>query len=287
MAIRVREFMPDRELPEDGVIIFTGRSGSGKTFLISDIFGYYSKKVTIAVLMCGSKDTAREFADNHFPASFIYDEWNPERLKQMYEKHEKMVEEGKKSKLLIILDDLAYLQMGLKNNETISRILFNGRHAKILCFISLQYCKGLPPALRQQVKLIFACAEKNPENRKKIYESFNPVFKTFDDFDKVMLACTKNYESVVLDNRQKESYEIRDNVFFYKAKRAMIKLDPRSKCWSYHRRFFKSSKTPPITDNPSSTKRTPSREVEKIYLKPRTQQQQQSTSSGSRFLKRA
>lgn len=205
------------QLPDSGIIVFTGRTESGKTTLIMDILYQYRHKIDIPILMCGSKETTAEFR-RHIPGVLCWDGFYPERLQRMYEWLEHMTEMGKHYKVCLIFEDLAYLKNSIANDQTIGRIAFNGRHVGILTMISTQYPKNFGPALRQQTRLCFACAEKSPDYREKIYSAFNQCFYNFNDFDKVMKSCTKNYECLVLNNQYTNSDEITDNVHFYKAK---------------------------------------------------------------------
>lgn len=232
------KFDPELQLPEYGVIVFTGRSGSGKTVCILDILSFYKDRIDQPIVMCGSKDTCKDYA-KHIPASFVWNGFFPDRLKTMYEKQERNVEMGKDNVLLIILDDLAYLKRSLNKDQTINRILYNGRHAHIIMFIAMQYCKDITPDLRQQVKLIFACSEKNPQNRERLYTAFNPVFRNFNDFDKCMQACTNNHEVFVLNNQHTSSSAISDNVNYYKAKlNRKYLVNECGPIWGYHRRKY-------------------------------------------------
>jgi hypothetical protein len=80
----------------------------------------------------------------------------------------------------------------------------------------MQYCMDLPPALRANVDYVFLLRENILQNREKLYKSFFGIFPSFDMFNKVMDACTENYECLVLDNTVK-SNRIQDCVFWYKA----------------------------------------------------------------------
>jgi len=235
---RIYRFDPKTQLPEFGVMVFTGRSDSGKTVCIIDIMNYYRDKVDQAVVMCGSKDTCKQYA-KRIPNMFVWNGFFPERLKAMYEKAERDVEMGKKRTILIVLDDLAYLKTAINKDPTISRILYNGRHARIILIIAMQYCKDIGPDLRQQVRLTFACAEKNPQNRERLYDAFNPIFQNFPDFDMCMQACTKNYEVFVLNNQHTQSSNICDNVNYYKARiDHTYRINRHGSMWKYHKKMY-------------------------------------------------
>src|SRR5689334_9242682 len=56
----VYEFDPKRQLPRQGIIVFAGRTGTGKTTAIFDILYYYRKKLDVVIAFVGSEETALE-----------------------------------------------------------------------------------------------------------------------------------------------------------------------------------------------------------------------------------
>ena len=106
-------------------------------------------------------------------------------------------------------------------------------------FISMQYAKTLGPQLRQQATFIFATREKNPENRTRIYESFNTVCHSRTEFDALFTACTQNREMLVLSNIFSESDSVEDNAFWYKAKmRKHFKVNRKSVAWQLSKQLY-------------------------------------------------
>ena len=101
----------------------------------------------------------------------------------------------------------------------------------------MQYCMDLPPALRANVDYVFILRENIIQNREKLYKSFFGIFPTFDMFNKVMDACTENYECIVLDNTSK-SNKIEDCVFWYKAKMHKNFKVGAPEYWAEHKRSF-------------------------------------------------
>ena len=123
----------------------------------------------------------------------------------------------------------------------------NGRHWKIFFMLTMQYCMDLPPALRANVDYVFILRENIIQNREKLYKSFFGIFPTFDMFNKVMDACTENYECVVLDNTSK-SNRIEDCVFWYKATiRKNFKVGA-PEYWQAHKKMITTKKNGPRID---------------------------------------
>jgi len=103
--------------------------------------------------------------------------------------------------------------------------------------LTMQYCMDLPPALRANVDYIFLLRENILQNREKLYKSFFGIFPNFDMFNKVMDACTENYECLVLDNTVK-SNKIQDCVFWYKASVRKNFRVGSPDLWKLHKKMF-------------------------------------------------
>ena len=80
----------------------------------------------------------------------------------------------------------------------------------------MQYCMSIKPALRLCLDYIFIFREAISANRKKLYEQYCGMFPTQDVFNKVLDACTENYQCLVI-NQRNTSNRIEDCVFYYKA----------------------------------------------------------------------
>jgi len=81
---------------------------------------------------------------------------------------------------------------------------------------AVQYLMDLGPALRTQVDYCFALRENVISNRERLHKYFFGVFPRFEEFSRVLDACTANYECLVIDNTV-QSNNITDCVFWYKA----------------------------------------------------------------------
>jgi hypothetical protein len=79
----------------------------------------------------------------------------------------------------------------------------------------MQYCMDLPPDLRANIDFVFLLRENIVANQMKLWKNFFGIFPTFQSFQETFMACTENYECLVLDNTSK-SNKIEDCVFWYK-----------------------------------------------------------------------
>jgi hypothetical protein len=233
---KIERFDP-RTLPDAGVVMFIGRSGSGKTYAINDIV-YHKRRFPLAIGIFGSEDTAAEFSEK-IPDLFIHSSWDEKMMTDIYEKQERDVRMKRASPLLIIIDDLMHQKNLLEHSKVMQRIFFSGRHARILLLLSMQYCKNLGPDMRQQVQFTFVTYEKLPVNRRRLYDTFNNVFHTFTEFDAVMQALTQDYTMMVLSNIFNASDSIQENVFWYKArKHRKYRVGKHGPMWRRQRRDY-------------------------------------------------
>lgn len=132
----IRKFDP-KLVPDLGVVVFVGRSGSGKTVAMTDILHSKRKKFDRFLVMSGSTDTTAHFA-KHIPPICVFDGFDEQRLNAIHREQQANVARGIHKPILIILDDLMYQSKVLEKSEVMNQIFMNGRHADILVFISMQ-----------------------------------------------------------------------------------------------------------------------------------------------------
>jgi len=236
VIVKIDKFNP-RKLPDEGVIAFIGRTASGKSFCMNDIL-YHKRHFQRVIAYCGSEDTSAELRKK-VPDMLIHDEWDEKLITDIYDKQERQVRLGTAKHLLIIVDDMMHHKDLLKCSHTMQRIFFNGRHAKILLLLSMQYCKNLGPDMRQQISYTFLSFEKLPVNRRILYDTFNNVFSSYNEFDGVFKTLTQNYTVLVLSNAFSFSDAIDANVFWYKAKRHNhYRIGKHSAIWKCQKRKY-------------------------------------------------
>ena len=237
----IYRFDPKTQLPQYGVMCYTGRTGSGKTVLMLDHLYHLRNRLDIVMLFCGSKETTKEYR-RHIPGILTFDGFFPDVIENVYNWLETQVEFGRRIRVCLIFDDLAYLKGSISNHPIMTRIAYNGRHAGILCMMALQYAKNVSVGFRNQVRFVFSAAENAKSNRERIYEAFNPIFSSFKDYDKVFTACTENYEAFVASCTYTGSSKVKDNVFYTKANlkrtKGRWKVNKGGIMWSFNRANF-------------------------------------------------
>lgn len=259
----LKRFNP-RTMDRSRACVFIGGSGTGKSSLMTSIL-HANKDIPAGIVF-----SPTESADPHFskfiPDIFIYDDWDEQKLEDlmiMQMKAKKSVEsieteieycnkngrqrdvqvlkEKKRARELamrkfVVLDDCAY-KKGITRSETLRKLFMNGRHWGILTLFSVQYCVDLDISLRGNAGYIFVCRESIINYRRRIYENFLGMLPNFQVFEKVMDACTQNYECLVLDRTQK-STRVEDCLFWFKAEPHYDFRIGSDRLWNFHRKNY-------------------------------------------------
>jgi len=200
-------------------IILIGSKRTGKTYLIRDLM-HYIRKIPTGIIITGSEGSSEVFSQ-FFPKSCIFNEVNKDmimRFKKIVKTQRKLRKKGTTEDFscFILFDDCGYDNKILKET-IINGIFMNGRHWNILLIMAVQYCKSIPPAMRQNADYVFIMRQPSFIEREKIWKDFGgniPDLKTFND---IMDHCTENYGCVLFDNTT-HSNHLEKTVFWYRAK---------------------------------------------------------------------
>lgn len=236
MNINLRKF-DMRSIPDDNVVVMIGKRNTGKSFLVKDLL-YYKQNMPVGCVISGTEG-ANSFYSSMIPKSFIHTEFKPQIVDKLLARQKKEVDKLKAGvqtdpRLFFIMDDCMY-DSSWTRDRGVRALFMNGRHWKILYIITMQYPLGIPPTLRTNIDYIFILRENYWQNRKRIYEQFAGMFKTFESFCQVMDQCTENYECLVIHNNAK-SNKLEDQVFWYKADAHSDFKIGSSKFWNYDKK---------------------------------------------------
>ena len=212
-AIRVRKFDP-RTIKESRIIFIIGKRHTGKSVLMKDLL-YHMPRPDYVLAMAPTEDTLKVFR-SFLPESCIFDHFSQEKLERTVTLQRELVNRGRKRTVLIILDDCLY-QKGVLKSNAMRSIFFNGRHDHISLMCAAQYMMEVDVSLRTNIDYLFTMRENILTNRQKLFKYYFGQFAKFDDFDKVMTACTQDYKALCLDGTVATTESPTDCVMWYKA----------------------------------------------------------------------
>jgi len=232
-------------MANNSVVFLVARRGSGKSTNCIGIFSSKRSEFSYGIAFVGNKNTIADYA-KIMPQTFIYENYQPEVLKDLIDHQERIVaEKGRKNTpyVYVIVDDCFWQKGEITNDAQILRLLNNGRHFNIFFVLSMHYSLTIKPMLRQQVDYVFLSYEKVPLYRERLYKNYNVAFKTQHEFDLCMMTATKNYGTLVLDNHSSQSDKLEDNVFWWKSRAledggAKFKVNKHGTWWKYHKLHF-------------------------------------------------
>jgi hypothetical protein len=213
-SISIREFDPTTV--KDGAIVgVVGRRGSGKSVIIKDLL-YYKRHIPAGLVFSGT-ESGNGYFSTFIPEIFVFDDFDEATLEKLVERQKRDARKGRLGKVFVVMDDLAF-DNSIMKKKIIRAIFLNGRHWNIFLIFSSQYVSDLgPPAIRANIDVLLVCREAINANRWRLYSMFFGCFNTFEDFNRVLNACTEDYGVLVLDNT-KLSNDPQDCVFHWKAK---------------------------------------------------------------------
>lgn len=235
MNIQIKRFNPSVIEP-NRVLLFIGKRNTGKSTLVKDIM-WFNKSIPIGMIMSPTEES-NSFYKSMIPDLFIYNDYDPDAVDKLIKRQRKAVKKGMKNpNAFLLLDDCMYDSKKITKDKNIRYIFMNGRHVKLMLYLTMQYCMDLSPDLRANIDYIFVLRENILANKEKIYKNFFGIFPSFDIFNQVMTKCTENFECLVLDNTSR-SNDVEDVVFYYKAVvRGNFKVGS-SEFWQHHKKHY-------------------------------------------------
>ena len=273
MSISLSKFNPrkieERRISGSGpaTCVFIGKRGTGKSTLVADIL-YYLRKINAGVAISATEDGNAYYA-KFIPDILIHSEYKPELIQQIITRQKKVITADNKSRdgdVFVLLDDCMYDKKMIRD-VNIRGIFMNGRHWRITFMLTMQYCMDLPPDLRANIDYVFILRENIIQNQEKLYKNFFGIFPHFSVFQDVLNSCTEGYDCLVLDNTSK-SNNIKDCVFWYKAKpNRHFKIGSKD-LWKYCKKNYDEKKAKTIQDyDPKKLKKknTPGVTVKKLH----------------------
>jgi hypothetical protein len=219
-------------------VLYLGRSGSGKSEAMRGILRHVN--VDLAAAFCPTDETCAELA-KIIPPSLIH----PRLDVQVVQSALQMQKEDahREPTLALIFDDTGFSRKDWASN-TMREAIMNARHHRTALHFSMQYIKSIDPSIRSNVSYIVACAENIHANKRALWQCFFGIIPTYQEFDTLFTACTRDYSCIVLDQTQ-PSASIENSIFWF---RADVNAPPFRMCkpvfWTLHRKV-----KPPVEEN--------------------------------------
>jgi hypothetical protein len=195
--------------------LIIGCRGSGKSVLLKDLLFQTRSHYDAGTAMTATHTTA-EVLRNIFPPDLVHEDgYNFEVVDKLLAFAKDLATKEKERNFLLLLDDCAFDDKIMKSSA-MKEIHLNGRHSRLTLMSTTQYMLTVSPLIRTNIDYVFALADNNIANRKRLYNYFFGCFPTFGQFDAVFREVTRDYGCLVLDNTNKTG-SISDSVSWYKA----------------------------------------------------------------------
>ena len=199
--LHLEKFDPKTAKPHR-IWLIIGTRGSGKSVLLQDLLFQTKGAFDYGLAMTATYSSAQTLR-KLFPPCFVFDQgYNFDIADAMLANAKQFASEGKEKAGLLLLDDCAFDDKIMKS-DTMRELHLNGRHAKITLMSTTQYCLTVSPLLRANIDYILCMQDNVIANRKRLHNFFFGCFETFQQFDSVFKAVTKDYGCLVLDNTDK------------------------------------------------------------------------------------
>ena len=192
----VKKLIPQTIQPNSNTLIVAARN-RGKSTLAFDLLMHTRHNYDICLAICPTLST-RQTLENIIPKCFIYSEFDLFLIDNIINTAKNFIEQGKSRNILLFLDDCLGNKSHL-NSAAIREIFLNGRHYKISTIICAQYLYDLNTTIRSNVDYVFALRESNPQNRKKLFQTFGGMFANEKEFADMLNRTTADFESMVID----------------------------------------------------------------------------------------
>ncbi len=252
------------------IMALIGKRGSGKSVLVSEFF-YVNRKNMHRVVVFSSTEGVNQFYSAFVPKSFIHTKYDVEKLKSIYDAQKAFINANQldakkkgikyeknthKDNLVIVIDDFMHLK-NIYASETMRDLAFNGRHSNISMILLVQYAMILPSAYRAQIDICFMFKEVINANKKRLYDYYAGMFKTYSEFERIFDRMTNNWECMVIamtNNSESVQGGIENMCYWYKATQPPKFKVCSKEIWEYdkkqrQKKIIDISQSAPIGNN--------------------------------------
>jgi hypothetical protein len=234
-VVNLKKFVLN-SMPDNAFVVATGKRRSGKTVLVTDILHSKRHVFPCGLVMSGTEESNRYYK-SIVPDSFIFGAFDEDKPWKLIGRQKKIKDQDlPNGKVFVLLNDCAYDKQHM-NSKVLKYLACNSRHLDIMVILTLQYMLDIPPVVRNNVDVLFAFADNNHLNQRKLYDHYFGNFESIQVFKDVFRACTANYEVLVLNNVAKTG-QTEDTVFYYKAATHKPFRIGHKAFWAYHDKTY-------------------------------------------------
>jgi hypothetical protein len=185
-----------------GLVVISGKQGSGKTMLVKYIVKNLRDKLRYGIVFCQTAFNTPNC--DYIDEKYIHTKYDPQILYNLM-KIQASIPKERRPLAFIIFDDC--IVDSYHNDKWFNQLITQTRHYNVLVIITTQYVNKLSPMLRENC---FQCAIFAADTHRVInslYESYGQSkFDTYNDFKKYLLENTKDHQFIWYD-RQQSSYQ--------------------------------------------------------------------------------
>ena len=211
MRLNIQRWDPATMMKPHRKCVYIGRSGGGKSCAMRAVLRSMPA-VDLAIGFTPTDETYEELA-KIIPSRMIYRDLDLDVITRALDLQKELADKNRS--LALIADDCAY-DKGVWRTSSIRSLFMNARHHRVSLHLSMQYLMDMDPSLRTNCDYVICTAENIHTNKRKLWQSFFGVFKSYQHFDAVFSQLTSDYSCIVLDQTQ-PSASVSNSIFWYKA----------------------------------------------------------------------
>ena len=211
MKLQINKWDPAKMLKPHRKVVYIGASGKGKSVAMRAVLRAMPP-VDLAIGFSPTDDTVAEMA-KILPPSCIHDSFDLEIVERALNLQRELAH--KERSLCLIADDCGFDSAAWKS-KCIRSLFMNARHNRVSLHLALQQCYSIEPSLRNNIDYVICTACGNHQEKRKLYQAFYGLCKSYAEFDAIFSTCTRDYSCIVLDQTQ-PSPNILNSIFYFKA----------------------------------------------------------------------
>lgn len=209
------KFFDLNKIKKDSIVVLIGKRRTGKSYIIKSLL-YFHRELSIGTVISPT-DGILNYYSKFIPSMLIFPEYTPKLLERIFARQQLALTKGwANPHAFLLMDDCLSDAKTWSKDRKIIDIFNNGRHYKLLYILAMQSPMAIPPAFRTNIDFTFILKNNNHSDRKKIYENYAGMFKSFEEFEIVLDNCTEDFNCLVIDNST-TSNKLQDQVFYFKA----------------------------------------------------------------------